>query len=248
MWGVDIMNLIGPIYVVTGLYHPLTVNAGFIYTDDGVIVVDSSWTVHSARTIMGYIKALSDNVMIKYLIWTEHHSDHIFGSIVFRNAGAKIISHEFAEKFLNEIGGITGYLEYIKRRLDSLYPGYKDTGLDISTTIFHGVEDVWPDITIKKETVLKIGNIELILIPAPGHTPSNIIVYLPDFKTVFAGDTVYSGFPPNTRFSTPDLIKKWIDILDKMLSMDIDYVVPGHGPICGLDEVHRNLIELEKHT
>ena len=104
------MKICGNIYAVLGLHHPLGVNSGFVVTDEGVVVIDASWTYYSALTILGYIKAIAKDKPIKYLIWTEHHSDHIFGSIVFVREGAKVIAHKNAYEHLREIGGIKGYV------------------------------------------------------------------------------------------------------------------------------------------
>ncbi|MBT4319253.1 hypothetical protein HOD50_01340, partial [Candidatus Bathyarchaeota archaeon] len=33
----------------------------------------------------------------------------------------------------------------------------------------------------------------------------------------------------------------WIDAFQDMLKMDIETIIPGHGPLCDLDEVERQL-------
>ena len=234
------------IYAILGLHHPIGVNAGFIVTNDGVIVIDASWTYYSALTILGYIKAVSGDKPIKYLIWTEHHSDHIFGSIVFVREGAKIIAHRNAYEHLKEIGGIKGYVEVMKERVNKEYRELVKMGYDIGSVMFKGIEDVWPDILIDSEYILKLGNIEIKLIPTPGHTPSNIVIYIPKYKVLFAGDTIYSSYPPNTRFATLELIREWIKALDYLHTLDIEIIIPGHGPLCNKDEIKRNKSILEK--
>jgi len=234
------------VYAVLGLHHPIGVNAGFIITDDGVVVVDAGWTYCSALTILGYIKAVAGNKPIKYLIWTEHHSDHIFGSIVFVREGAKVIAHRNAYVHLKEIGGIKGYVEFMKRKINEEYRALVEKGYDIGSIMFEGVEDVWPDILIDSEYSLRLGDLEIKLIPSPGHTPSNIVVYLPRCKVLFAGDTIYSRYPPNTKFTTPKLIKEWIRALNHLYTLDISIIIPGHGPPCSKDEIKRNKLILEE--
>lgn len=234
------------VYAVLGLHHPWGVNAGFVVTDDGVVVVDAGWTIYSALTILGYIRAVAGSKSIKYLIWTEHHSDHIFGSIVFVKEGAKVIAHRSAYEHLKEIGGIKGYAEFMRARINERYREFVERGYDIGSVMFQGVEDVWPDILIDSEYTLRLGDHEIRLIPTPGHTPSNIVAYVPKCRVLFAGDTIYSGYPPNTRFSTPELIKKWIRALDYLYALDIDTIIPGHGPPCSKDEIKRNKSILER--
>ncbi|RLF02514.1 MAG: hypothetical protein DRK00_09940 [Thermoprotei archaeon] len=240
------VNVRGPVYAVLGLQHPWGVNAGFIVTEEGVVVIDASWTVHSALTILGYARAVAPGKRIKYLVWTEHHSDHIFGSVVFVREGAKVVAHRAAAEFLKEVGGIRGYMKLMRKRVNERYADLLKRGYDVGAVVFEGVEDVWPDVLIEGEHSLELGGVEFRLIPTPGHTPSNLVVFLPQYRVLFAGDTVYSRYPPVTRFATPELIEKWIESLEMLLELDVDVIVPGHGPLCGREEVERNLAELKR--
>jgi len=224
------------VYAVMGLFHPLGVNAGFIVTSDGVVVVDSGWTVDSALTILGYAKAASRGKSVKYLIWTEHHSDHIFGSCVFAREGARIIAHRNAVLFLKDIGGIKNYVKFMKEKMKT-----ESKGFSVADVVFEGVEEVEPDIVVESERIFEVGSTEIVLIPLPGHTPSNMVVYLPQHRVLFSGDAIYSKYPPNTRFSTRKLIEEWIKGLEKLLELKTDVIVPGHGPLCGKSEIERNL-------
>ena len=235
------------VYAALGLNHPLGVNSGFVVTDEGVVVIDASWTYYSALTILGYIKAIAKDKPIKYLIWTEHHSDHIFGSIVFVREGAKIIAHKNAYQHLRDLGGIKRYVEFMRRKINEEYRELVEKGYDMGSVMFSGVEDVWPDILVDKEYSFRLGGIEFKLIPTPGHTPSNLVVYIPRYRVLFAGDTICSGYPPNTRFSTQELIRKWIKALEYLETLSIDIIIPGHGPICGKEEIKRNKDILRQH-
>jgi len=233
------MRIRNNVFAVLGLHHPWGVNAGFVVTDGGVVVIDSGWTYYSALTILGYIKSVAGDKPIKYLIWTEHHSDHIFGSIVFTREGAEVIAHKNAYVFLKEIGGIRGYVKFMKEKINNEYKALVERGFDIGSMIFENVEDVWPSILIDKEYTFTLGDTEFRLIPTPGHTPSNIVVYIPKHKVLFAGDTIYSKYPPNTRFSTQELIENWIKALDCIYTLNIEVIIPGHGPPCSKEEINR---------
>ena len=62
----------------------------------------------------------------------------------------------------------------------------------------------------------------------PGHTPSDIILYLPDDKIVFSGDLVFNQNHP---YLAQGEIEPWKQWLDNMNALDIQKVIPGHGPI-----------------
>jgi len=83
------------------------------------------------------------------------------------------------------------------------------------------------------------------LLYTPGHVPSEISVYHPKSKTLFAGDTVYEETPLTTRFGGPTQWKLWIQRLEKLDELDIENIVPGHGRICGKDEIQKNIDYLE---
>ncbi|RLI19346.1 hypothetical protein DRO54_08615, partial [Candidatus Bathyarchaeota archaeon] len=56
---------------------------------------------------------------------------------------------------------------------------------------------------------------------------------------------VYEGMPLTTRFGGPKEWKQWIRSLEKLQQLDIKRIVPGHGKICGKEELQRNIEYLE---
>ena len=62
----------------------------------------------------------------------------------------------------------------------------------------------------------------------PAHTRGDILIHVPQDKTVFTGDIVFSnGHPP--AWAGP--ISNWIKACDLIMSWDVETIVPGHGPI-----------------
>jgi glyoxylase-like metal-dependent hydrolase (beta-lactamase superfamily II) len=86
------------------------------------------------------------------------------------------------------------------------------------------------DLKIADDQVTVIGDLELISILTPGHTPGSVCFYLKDTPLLFTGDTLFPGGPGNTK--TPegnfDQIIKSID--ERLFSFGDDTIVlPGHG-------------------
>jgi glyoxylase-like metal-dependent hydrolase (beta-lactamase superfamily II) len=50
---------------------------------------------------------------------------------------------------------------------------------------------------------------------------------------------------PNTRFAGPGQVAEWVRQLRRLQTLDIEVVVPGHGQICGANEIERNIALLE---
>jgi cyclase len=225
------MRLAENVYAVLDLAHPIGVNAGFVVTHGGVVVIDSGLTHSSALTILGYIQAAAPDSPIRYVILTEHHSDHIFGAHVFKARGAEIMAHKLTREFLESQGR-----DYVQARITET-PG----GPEFGDTFYRNVELALPDRTIDGPTDLLAGNELLKLIPTPGHLADCISVYLPQKKILFAGDTIYSGYPPTTKFGDERLWSEWITSLERLKQLDVETIVPGHGPVCGKSEIDRNI-------
>ncbi|MGH9722515.1 MAG: DCC1-like thiol-disulfide oxidoreductase family protein [Bryobacteraceae bacterium] len=73
----------------------------------------------------------------------------------------------------------------------------------------------------------RVGNLEVIA--APGHSHDHVVLYDRTGKILFAGDTFMSVYfsAPN-----PDVDSRlWIDTLHRLLALDIEILVEGHGHI-----------------
>ena len=73
-----------------------------------------------------------------------------------------------------------------------------------------------------------------------GHTKDSAYVYFPQDKTLFSGDLIFA----KTFFYAGDGTfnpEKWRDILKHFIEMDIERIVPGHGPLCDKEEVRTYL-------
>ena len=240
------MRLADNVYALLDLAHPIGVNAGFVVTDEGVVVTDTGWTHSSALTILGFIEAAAPGKPIKWVILTEHHSDHIFGAYVFKARGAQIIAHRHTKEFLESKG--KDYVEEMIKSRNKLWREAKamPQDYDFGRTFFQKVELVLPDRTIDETTELHVGGEELRLIPTPGHLTGCISVYLSQRKILFAGDTIYSGYSPTTRFGDERLWREWIRSLERLKELEIEVIVPGHGPLCDKSEIEQNLKYLVK--
>ena len=75
----------------------------------------------------------------------------------------------------------------------------------------------------------KVGDkvVELIEV-GPAHTKGDILAYIPKDKVIFTGDILFiEGHP--ILWAGP--ISNWIRACDQIISLDVDFIVPGHGPV-----------------
>jgi len=221
------------VYAITNLpIPPGTVNAGIIFTPKSIIFIDSGMTISQGEFLwkIAHKRMKGDEKL--YLILTHHHSDHTFGMRVLKEKGANIIAHMELKEELKDDNG--RYKRFIKERF-----GWDDETLgDVVLSV--------PDQIIEKDTVLHIDGEEIHLLVTPGHHPDELSIYHPKSATLFAGDTIYEGSAPNTRFGGPAEWKLWISQLERLKQLDIDIIVPGHGKLCCKEEINRNIAYLKE--
>ena len=90
---------------------------------------------------------------------------------------------------------------------------------------------------------LEIGGMRLEVIHAGGHTPGSSVVWLPETSVLFAGDLIFEGrYPFLATANVPRLMEalRWIP------SLGAQVIVPGHGILCGNEEVLGQLAYIER--
>src|SRR3989338_2247070 len=83
------------IYAITDLGFS---NCGFVVTDEGVVVIDSTLAPFMAQELIKEIKSITDKP-IKYVVNTHWHTDHVGGNEAFIPQ-AHIIAHEFTKNVI----------------------------------------------------------------------------------------------------------------------------------------------------
>jgi glyoxylase-like metal-dependent hydrolase (beta-lactamase superfamily II)/rhodanese-related sulfurtransferase len=235
-----VFRLAENVFAVEHLYHskgPLAgVNAGIILTANSVIFIDSGMSTASAEFMWRLAQKKMSGQKKIYLILTHSHSDHVFGMQVFKDKGAEVIGHRLTAEHLKDDNG--RYFRFIIG-MDRITPeeGAKRCGHVLLSE---------PDRYIDQDRFLTIDIEEIQIFVTPGHTPDSICIYHPGSKTLFAGDSVYEGMDPATRFGGPKEWKEWISHLERLKKLDIQNVVPGHGMISGIWLLDQNISFLKK--
>jgi glyoxylase-like metal-dependent hydrolase (beta-lactamase superfamily II) len=189
-------------------------NAGFIVTREGVIVVDALGSPRQGEYLLRTIRRVTRQPVV-WLVLTHHHPDHHFGAIVFRRAGAKVIAHPDARVLASEAGP------------DALVADWtRVMGLDA----MRGFEfaDV-PDRPVTATDTLRLGGRTVVIThPGAGHTPGDLMVWLPAERVLFAGDVlVEDGVTMVVDGSSRELLRA----LGAIDSLNPRVVVPGHGAL-----------------
>ncbi|HSL98023.1 MAG TPA: MBL fold metallo-hydrolase [Candidatus Deferrimicrobiaceae bacterium] len=204
-------------------------NPSFVTTGDGVVVIDTPQL--PTRAVAMRTEAETHGP-IRYLINTEHHVDHIFGNYYFRGAGAVVNHRELYERFMV----VFPELDPFAYAYESL-PGENAKGTDLDAP--EGLA-LWPDrdeyygdpnkgtIVFTGDLTLRVGDHTFHCLHTPGHTPGQLAVHVPEEGVVFTGDTIFSGC--QTWLMTSN-VPQWLDALERIRTLDVELIVPGHGPV-----------------
>lgn len=211
-------------------------NAGLVVSDDATLLIDTLMSVPLTRDMLDAFDRQVGVSKIDRVMNTHANPDHFFGNQLV--ADAEIIATEICAREM---------AEFDPKMLSSLRDHYHemgDAGAFLYETMgrkfdFSGVDAVTlPNRTFHKQLTLTVGSktVELLDL-GPAHTGSDTIAYLPDDKTVFTGDLLFNEGTP-IMWDGP--IENWITACDYICGLDVDVVVPGHGPITDKQAV-RNL-------
>jgi glyoxylase-like metal-dependent hydrolase (beta-lactamase superfamily II) len=94
-----------------------------------------------------------------------------------------------------------------------------------------------PNITFADEGAVYLGGVEVKLFHlGNGHTSGDTVIYFPDLKTVHMGDLVIDGMPVIDYPAGGSAIQ-FVKTIDKLLELDFDTAIPGHGHVMNKDDV-----------
>jgi cyclase len=203
-------------------------NQGFVVLEDSVLIFDTGFTTRHAIVLERAIKHVTEKKP-RYVINSHDHSDHVFGNSFFSKkyskSGISIISHKTCQSQLQKLG---------QSRLER----YRKADKKLSN-LLADVQVCLPEIAYSDFGIrLNVEGTDLLLIhPQNGaHTLGDTVLALPDERVMFLGDILFNEFFPNLEDAN---LESWIDFLRDIDLGTYRYFVPGHGAICGPNEVVR---------
>ena len=187
-------------------------NIGFIIGSKSIAVIDTGGTPEIGKSLLKKIKEIS-KLPISHIIITHSHPDHFFGTQELINNKTIVLGHEKLERAL------INNFEFYKNLQFNL----------IKQESIKQAKLIVPNQTVKVGSIetIDIGNREIeIQAWKSGHTDNDLSIY--DKKTKFFwSENIFIQRIPSIRAS----IKGWKSNLDETLKMDIDTIIPGHGPL-----------------
>lgn len=224
-------------------------NAGLVVGDDESALIDTLWDVRLTRRMLDAMAPATGSAPITHLFNTHSDGDHWWGNQLL--PGTRRITSRASAAVMEHEAGAPAQFERLRRlaiRMERLSEGrlpprmrtwMRNLGPYVrhmfSPYDFADVEPTGPTETFDGRLELEVGGrlVELIVV-GPAHTPGDLVVWVPDVRTVFAADIAFVGVTP-VMWAGP--LANWLAAIDTIAELDAEVVVPGHGPVCGMEEL-----------
>lgn len=263
-----ITKITNRVYIVhPGRVKRINSTSTIIVGTNFLTVIESQTDVFTATGLIKEIRQNISKLPIKYLIFSHAHSDHISGAGAFlqENPSLIIIAHEKAAEHisLHALDEQKTWGSIIKQKSEEAKKqallmeneGQRDywlkTAADLDTYYknINASKIIKPNLTFSDSLNLYDNDLQIQLrYLGGGHTPGDIVVYIPHDKVLVTGDLVHD-FEPLFQDADPD---SWILALERIRQIDFDYFVGGHGDMHkGKDILYawqNYMIELEDKT
>lgn len=211
-------------------------NAGLVTDGDQALLVDTLFDERLTAEMLASMRAATSfgADRIGLVVNTHSNGDHTFGNRLVTNA-VIYASAAAAEEMRSE--GNPQMLAAMMKNADSMGELGAFFKQIFGAFDFAGVTMRLPDRTFSGELTLSVGNKQVRLIQVgPAHTAGDVIAYVPANRIVYTGDIL---FIDGTPIAWAGPVANWIRACDRILALDADTIVPGHGPITDKTGVKR---------
>ena len=210
----DTFFMIKPIGGVAG-------NIGVFISDKGLVLVDDQWEIIE-DLILETIKSISKKE-VSFIINTHFHYDHVDGNKAFGKKGIPIVSHENVRKRLKRKTKLYGHPQHNYNMVQDKYPDYA-----LPSTVYNSTMKIYID-----DEEIQLSNF------GSGHTDGDTIVFFKKNNVIHAGDSFVTYGYPFVDLNDGGSFKGFINILSQIIAISNGQtkIIPGHGPVCDINDV-----------
>ncbi|MGH0036300.1 MAG: MBL fold metallo-hydrolase [Myxococcota bacterium] len=203
-------------------------NAGLVTDGEASLLVDTLFDVPLTDAMLRAMRDAEPRAAarIDTVVNTHANGDHCNGNQLV--ADAEIISSRATlEELQHDI--TPGQMAELVSRGPELGPMGEYFAEIFGPFDFAGVTQTLPNRTFDGELELRVGDKAVHLVEVgPAHTRGDVLAFVPSDRTVFTGDIL---FVDGTPIIWAGPIANWIAACDRIVAMDVETIVPGHGPV-----------------
>jgi cyclase len=201
-------------------------NAGLVCDGEHSLLIDTLFDRQLTERMLADMRdAAPAAARIDTLVNTHANGDHCYGNELV--GGARIVASGRTAAEMSELppSAFAALLEQA--------PNLGEVGAFFLRCFgafdFTGIELVLPTETFDGEMTLHVGTKEVRLLEVgPAHTRGDTLAFLPADRVLYSGDILFNGGHP-IAWAGP--VSNWIGACDRILAMDVEVIVPGHGPL-----------------
>jgi alkyl sulfatase BDS1-like metallo-beta-lactamase superfamily hydrolase len=188
---------------------------------------------------------------VRAIIYTHNHADHVFGGHVMAGDDQPAVySHASTAEHLRRVTSVLrpAISRRSMRQFGVFLPEEERLHCGIGPALRFDPEEaprlLWPTHTFEDQLRLEVAGLRLELFHAPGETPDQIGIWLPERKVLLPADNIYQSFPNlyAIRGTGYRDVLAWVETLDKLRSFGAEVLVPSHTrPLHGAALIERTL-------
>ena len=220
-WVVDkVYAIVGPLGQRSVAIAGLNANYGFVVTEQGVILIDSGASAHSAALLEKAIAQVTPQP-VRWVLNTGSQDHRWLGNDYFARKGAQV--HALAatvqtQKTVAE-QQVAGMSRFVGEQMKGTSPRHADVvhpGADVS---------------------LQLGGVQIQWMDTSAHYPGDTMIHLPKSAVTFTGDLVYVdrllGVLPQSN------VRKANQAFARLVALSSKHVVPGHGRVTNMAQAQK---------
>ena len=201
-------------------------NAGLIVDGEESLLVDTLFDLALTDEMLRAMRKAEPRAgAIDTLVNTHANGDHCHGNELV--SGARIIASSASAAEMNELPA-----EALAAIMDTAASMGKVGEYFLhcfGEFQFAGIRHTPPNCTFDGHMDMLVGDKPLHLIEVgPAHTRGDVLVHSPRDRTVFTGDIL---FIEGTPIMWQGPVANWIKACELIEAMDVEHIVPGHGPV-----------------
>lgn len=208
-------------------------NAGLVTGGGASLLIDTLWDLRQTRAMLAAMAPILAEAPLATLVNTHADGDHFWGNELVAGVDSVTSDASRAEMAHTRPGAMLAF-ERLGKTLTALpHTAARKVGHYFKAMCapyaFAEVTHTPATLTFSGELELDIGGRAVRLIEVgPAHTEGDLMVHVPDARVLYTGDVLFVGSTP-VMWAGP--VENWLRALDRILALDVDVIVPGHGPI-----------------
>ena len=210
-------------------------NAGFIADGEHSLLVDTLFDERLTAEMLNSIERATGicPAAIGTIVNTHANGDHTYGNALCENA--EIIASEASAREMDETP--PQLLAQFKAAAGQLGMAGAYFSEIFGPFDFAAARGRAPTRTFETQLELDVGHKRVVLTKVgPAHTQGDVLVHVPDDRAVFTGDILFIDVTP-IMWAGP--VENWLAACDSILALEVDAIVPGHGPLADEAQVRR---------